>query len=539
MKEVKRDRSGGENFIDRAIAFISPSTGVKRRFARHMLAKTGGYTSGDRSRRANRNWDMSSGSADAEILGDLVALRSDSRDLMRKAPLARGAINTNVTNVVGTGLLPQAMPDSRTLKTEGKLTDEQISEFVFGAERVFDTWMNSTECDASRRLNFKSMTALVFRSTMESGDIFAIRRNITGRKTKIQLALQLIEADRVDNPNRQKDTAACAGGVNRDAYGAPTGYNILKSHPGNTWVPAEKFNTELFPAYLKNGEWNVLHLMVMERPEQTRGVPYLAPVMEPLKQLVRYTEAELAAAVLSAMFTVFVETENGDGGLPGSTDGSPVDDDEVKLGNGAIVDLAKGEKVTFADPNRPNISFDPFVQAILRQIGVGLEIPFELLISHFTASYSAAQAALLQAWKFFRSRREWLSDYFCTPVWEAVITEAVGHGIIKAPGFFTSPTLRAAYLKVIWNGPPRGSIDPVKEVTAAEIMEDRGWKTSQEITAEMTGGDYDDKHERRKREAAMRLELPQPAAIPAKVAADPVVQDAAPEIDDEDTKETE
>lgn len=539
MKEVRRDRSGGENLIDRAIAFFSPSTGVKRRFARHILAKTGGYTSGDRSRRANRSWELSSGSADAEILADLVALRSDSRDLMRKAPLARGAINTNVTNVVGTGLLPQAMPDVRTLMKDGNLSQDQIDDFIFGAERVFETWSGSTECDASRRLNFKSMQSLLLRSTLESGDIFVTRRMVENQKSGIKLALQLIEADRVDNPNREKDTASRAGGVERNSLGAPTGYHILQAHPGNSWVAADKFKTVLFPATLKSGEWNVLHMMFMERPEQTRGVPYLAPVMEPLKQLVRYTEAELAAAVLSAMFTVFVKTESGDSGLPASIDGSHADDDEVKMGNGAIVDLAPGEEVQFADPNRPNISFDPFVQAILRQIGVGLEIPFEILISHFTASYSAAQAALLQAWKFFRARRQWLSDYFCTPVYEAVISEAVGRGIIKAPGFFTSPMLRAAYLKVIWNGPPRGSIDPVKEVTAAEVMEDRGWKTAQEITAELTGGDFDSKHARRVREAQMRLELPQPPAIPAKVVPVSAVQETDPEIDAEDEEDTE
>lgn len=47
--------------------------------------------------------------------------------------------------------------------------------------------------------------------------------------------------------------------------------------------------------------------MNRERAGQRRGVPMLAPVLEALKQLGHYTDAEITAAVLSAMFTVFVK----------------------------------------------------------------------------------------------------------------------------------------------------------------------------------------------------------------------------------------
>ena len=43
------------------------------------------------------------------------------------------------------------------------------------------------------------------------------------------------------------------------------------------------------------GRRNVLHPFRRTRPGQTRGIPYLAPVMELVKQLGRYSEAEVAA----------------------------------------------------------------------------------------------------------------------------------------------------------------------------------------------------------------------------------------------------
>ena len=82
------------------------------------------------------------------------------------------------------------------------------------------------------------------------------------------------------------------------------------------------------------------------------------------------------------------------------------------MGNGSIVALDEGEEVQIADPSRPNPNFDPFVIAICRQIGAALEIPYELLVKNFTASYSASRASLLEAWKMFRMRREWLVGNF-------------------------------------------------------------------------------------------------------------------------------
>lgn len=77
-------------------------------------------------------------------------------------------------------------------------------------------------------------------------------------------------------------------------------------------------------------------------------------------------------------------------------------------------------------------------------------------------------------------------------------------GRIQAPGFFDDEAIRHAYLGAAWIGPAPGQIDPYKEAKANEINEDRGWKTSAEITAETTGGDWDKKHAQRAREHAMR-----------------------------------
>ena len=68
-------------------------------------------------------WNTASGSADAVSLDYLPTLRDRSRDLLRNAPLATGAVNTVITNVIGTGLKPQSHLDRDISKPYLKTDD--------------------------------------------------------------------------------------------------------------------------------------------------------------------------------------------------------------------------------------------------------------------------------------------------------------------------------------------------------------------------------------------------------------------------------
>lgn len=512
MRERIRIPKVQPNVVDRVVGYFDPVRGADRLRARMVMALAGGgggYLGGRRDRRATSEWRPSGGSADADLLPDLPTLRDRSRDLSRNAPLATGAINTVVTNVVGTGLDPQSAIDRGFLG----LDDVTADEWQRMAEREWWLWAASQECDVTRTQDFCGLQDLIFRSALESGDVFVLKRFVERPGSPYGLKLQVLEADRVSNPNfspdqtKLKNGRMVSGGVELDANGAPVAYYVLRSHPGDRmavvreWDRLATFGTE-------SGERMVLHLFRRMRPGQTRGVPYLASVIEPLKQLDRYSEAEIMAAVIASMFTVFVKSEGGESlspATPTAEVGGSATDEDYKLGSGAILDLLPGESIETANPMRPNAGFDPFVQAILRQVGVALELPFEMLIKHFTASYSAARAAMLEAWKFFRARREWLAWNFCQPVYEAVITEAVARGRLDAPGFLEDPMIRMAYCNANWTGPPAGQIDPQAEIDAAKTRVDLGVSTLAEVTAEMTGGDWETKHAQRVKEQRMRV----------------------------------
>ena len=132
-----------QTILDKAISWVAPSAGLKRWQARTHLAMLSGYTGARRDRRQTQTWNAAGGSADAVSLDDLPVLRDRSRDLLRNAPLATGAVNTLITNVVGTGLRPQSHIDRTTLRPYLK-TDDAMEAWEAEAERILCFGLQAT-----------------------------------------------------------------------------------------------------------------------------------------------------------------------------------------------------------------------------------------------------------------------------------------------------------------------------------------------------------------------------------------------------------
>jgi lambda family phage portal protein len=519
--------------LDKLIGYFSPQWQFKREFARNRnklmanIAASSGilpaYDGASKSKRGLKSWMPNALSADRENSAELPTLNARSRDLFRNDTLARSAITTSVTNVIGSGLHLKCSIDAEFLGMDDDTADawERITE------REFRLWCKKENCDAEAKLTFYGLQELAFISVLQSGDVFATLPFIKRPQSPYNLKVQMIEADRVCNQGYAPDTDTLSGGVETDRNGTPVNYHILKTHP-NGFNPL--YEWEIVPARGRNtGRANVIHLFKVERVGQNRGVPFLAPVIEDLNLLKRYSQAELMAALVSGLFTVFIETESGQA-LETFVEDETQDEGELNLGAGAIVDLAAGEKVNPVNPMRPNPAFDAFVTAVCRRIGAALEVPYELLMKSFTASYSASRASLLEAWKFFKTRRIWVADNFCQPLFEEWITEAILNERISAPGFFDDPAIREAYLQCQWIGPAQGQIDPVKETQAAILKINNGL-SSRSLEASAIGGDWEANHRQLVKEARMRREG---QLDPGAVSTRPAPQTVEDEQEDEE-----
>lgn len=479
----------------------------------NMRIQNSGYSEGGASHTSNilKAWNPMKLSSKSDIDWNLKTLRNRAADEAINTPIGAAAIYSSATHAVGTGLTLFPRPKAKLLG----LTPEQAKEWTRRAQAEFQMWAESKDCDIYRRNNFYDLQHIAYLSYLTDGDAFALfRRKMPTRMAPYSLRIQLLEANRVSNPldsgmanlNSVEMFAPTPGhrivsGVEVDADGAVDGYWISNKVPHDyaditgvtQWVKVKAAGEE-------TGIPNILQICHDTRADQYRGVPYLAPVLETLKQTSRYTTAELASAIVKSFFSLFfTETPSGstlDNVLGSSFDDDPtapcVDVGEYALGPGTLNALPSGVDVKSVDASNAQSTFGIFIEALLKQVGAALGQPYEVLMKSFTSSYSASRAALLQAWDEYKQRRIWFARDFCQPIYEVWLTEAVALGRIDAPGFFDDPIIRAAWCNAEWFGPTMSILDPVKDVNGSHLRVMYGLSTREREAAEMTGSDYEE-----------------------------------------------
>ncbi len=256
------------------------------------------------SLRSLQNWVPAIGSGTSDLpSSEQRTLRARSRDAFRNHMVARDALTRCRTNIVGTGLMCRPSVDHVALVSSPDAAEVLNGQLRGSGERWAE---DPAECDIEATNDIYGLKGLTLLSAMFSGDVFALTPHEHRAGCVSELKVQLVEADRISNPNDRTDTANCIDGV--EIRGAmPIGYWVRSTHPGDQigmQMPAWKFY-EVFGKVTDRRR--VLHVWDdKERPGQVRGAPYLAQIMEPLKQIERFGGAKLMAAVLSAMVTVFI-----------------------------------------------------------------------------------------------------------------------------------------------------------------------------------------------------------------------------------------
>ena len=450
-------------------------------------------------KRWSRNWKPSGGSPDGEILNDLTRLRERSRDLYKNNAVGGGALDLLVSNVIGRGLKMQSAMDRKIIQDFNGWSDEETNEILDDLERRietgFDQWASSLQSDFHGEASFYENQALAFLSVLQSGEVFMTTPMKKHFGAPYRLRIGLIEADQVETPYGVKNSRRNRAGIETLADGTPIAYWVNRNQ--EKW-PQEMQRIQKFGDF--SGRQLIYHLFKRQRPGQSRGVPFLARVTEEIRKTGLYKKSELTAAEVSSFFTVFIETDTGEGlnksnGIveaAGSQTQEEIEDEgrNYPMTAGMINELRPGEKISTANPTRPNTNYEPFMTAMFREIGMGTGIPFEILVRHFTSSFTAARAARVEFQKVINVYRDWFKLRMCQPVFREWLVDEILSGRILAPGFFESIEVQQAYLGTIWAGAPLGMIDPQKEVAAAFDSAKKGFTTMTQVTAEVFGNDY-------------------------------------------------
>ncbi|MEN6306103.1 MAG: phage portal protein [Armatimonadia bacterium] len=431
------------NFLDRAIAALSPSWGLERlRFRSALgLLETRGYDGGQISRRLPRTAPATSANAELGQVS-IERLRARARDLVRNNPYCSRALEIWTSNVVGGGIVPAPRTGDRMLNA-----------------KVRDLWSRfCEECDSDNQMDFYGLQSLAVRSAFEGGDTLArLRTRRAGDGLAVPLQIQLMEGDQLDaSRHGMIDGGRSVLGVQFDAIGRRTGYWLFPEHPGDQGqFRLGGLQSQRIPSE------DVIHLYRKARIGQVRGVSAFAPVMLPATDLRDLQEAVIVKSRIEACFAGFIVSDEADGGAVGpqtsDADGNLVQE----LQPGMVRRLKPGESIEFANPT-PSVAYDPVMLHTLMSIAVGLGLTYDQLTGDLRqANYSSLRAGKIEMRRIIEQvQYQMVIPLFCRPVWRRFIEIAILSGQLSgAPDKY----------RCEWIAPAHEAIDPEKDLRA-DIM---------------------------------------------------------------------
>lgn len=509
-----------------------------------MLSGTSGtpYDAVDLYSPHTEDWMPYNWSPDGEINMYQPRLTARARDLVRNDGWATASVMRTVDNVIGPDFRPIAKPDYMALQamTGNKRFDHVwADEFGQQVEANWRLWAHDAGfyCDSERMLTVPQMFQLAFRHQVIDGDCLAMMHWIPERvsegRARYATALQIIDPDRLSNPQLSFDKQIMRGGVEVDDYGVPMAYYIRRAHQGDWFSAAKSLRWDRIPRETDWGRPIIVHSYDHDRASQHRGIGFLTPVLTRFKMLTKYDRTELDAAIVNAFFAAYIQSpfdeELVESAVAGSEKVSAYQEERsafhrergTRLGDVGMTHLYPGETIGFAAPNRPSSNFAAFESAMLRNFSAATGLAAQQISQNWAeVNYSAYRSAMLEAWKTFGRRRLGFATGFAQRVYIAWLEESMEFDDYTMPSG-TVPDFvdaRAAYARAKWMGPGRGLVDIVKERQGAILGINAGLSSLEDECAEISGTDWREVAARRAIEAQHYRDLG--LDVPTSIAGD-------------------
>ncbi|WP_428492153.1 phage portal protein [Rhodopila sp.] len=458
-------------------------------------------------------WTPSLWSSDAERQqGYRDRITSRARDVERNDGWARGGVTRVLDNVIGADFRPISKPDYRALQhfTGNAAFDPTwADEFGHAVDACWRAWSDDVNhyCDAMQCLTMPQLFWVALRHKLIDGDALAVmlyRPETLGfGKARYATSVQLIDPDRLSNPQLRFDQNSMRGGVEVDDYGVPVGYWIRRAHAGDWFSAAKSVQWDRFDRRTSWGRPIVVHDYDHDRASQHHGgVGILTPILQRLKMLSRYDATELDAAVINAIFAAYVRSPYDPKMIEAGLSSEGVDTDglgeyqgmradywhnkRALIGDAQMTHLFPGEEVGTVNAARPSTNFAPFETAILRHIAGGIGVTYEQLTGDFSqTNYSSFRGATNEILKTFNRRTKGFEAGFCNQIRAAFLEEVMEVEDVPLPaGAPPFEEFRAAYSKAMWLKPGRGRVNPIDEVRASTLAMQGGLSTLEAEAAE-------------------------------------------------------
>ena len=449
-------------------------------------------------------------------------LRRLSRIAAFESPTAEAMLGGLVDIVVGGGLQLQVEPMWDLIATEVPGFSVQANDPDYQktwrqtVERRHRLWWQSRQPSYNGDRTGYQIDRDAFRYLLQDGEYFVVLRYSSSRRGS-PLTIQFIPPENVVGGTNPAAGNIIDNGIEYNKKGDAVAYHVLNDRTGTT--------TRISKYGSRSGRQYVIHNYLKTNEKQRRGVPWLSNVIHELTKLGDYEVLEIQAAVINALFAVWVQPPENEDGEPvlgagavkksGATaDPSGYDPaiTETYVANanrldfstgGVMLDaLPAGHKVESFDTKRPNKGFNDFFHAVKTNLAASKRQPVSIVDLVFNNSYSGARGELLVFWMTVTNWRRSHGRDFHDIVYPMWMWGEVERDRIEAPGFGYDEFIRQAYCNAEHIGNQRPDIDPYNSVRAHKLEEENGYKSGEQITVERGGGDQSENLQalRKKRE---------------------------------------
>lgn len=428
-----------------------------------------------------------------------------------QSPPAQAMLGRFVDMVYGPSLIVQSMPKWKLLESAPNKTDKDGTPtndtlrsrqlFSDNAEDRYKLWELDYRSDYYQKTCHVKRSREAFFDKLLEGETISVLRYSQSRKNN-PLSVQKIKSknlmrsgSNVERGNYEVD------GIEYNEKSQPVAYHIFDERKGKS--------ERILRHGQRSGRTFVIHSTI---GEGHRGDPLLSGIISELTKISDFEALEIQAAVINALFAVWIETEIGgekqdlatkDGlGATSSqetfraawdTSEFKADIDTMGVNSGGIIARpGEGQKIKSFDTKRPTANFEQFSNAVKRNLFSARGMSIAVAQYDFNGSYSAARGELLVFWnRVMQMRFDHINEYEKI-IYQMWMWGEIDNGNIERYDWYKSDLAKQAMSFAKFTGPQRPDIDPLVSAKAHKMESDELWKTDNHIAAERGGGDWND-----------------------------------------------